>query len=200
MGKQKKSLENEPEKKAEGAGHSKSASEPNPAPVIRKTITIPSNLKAVKKQIKERPLEVSPKKESEIEDLPELDESIPKQPLNLDTIKGVFEEILEDFKKDHKNMEMALLNQPFELRNREVVFMLSSGLHEDLFPKLKPELTGILRRKLRQPDVEVTFEITEQAVDPLKNLYTSREKLTYLMEKSPALKELKKRFGLEADF
>tara|TARA_R110000737_G_C14615823_1_gene491875 strand:+ start:3909 stop:4298 length:390 start_codon:yes stop_codon:yes gene_type:complete len=129
-----------------------------------------------------------------------LDESIPKHPLNLDTIKGVFEEILEDFKKDHKNMEMALLNQPFELRNREVVFMLSSGLHEDLFPKLKPELTGILRRKLRQPDVEVTFEITEQAVDPLKNLYTSREKLTYLMEKSPALKELKKRFGLEADF
>lgn len=129
-----------------------------------------------------------------------MDESIPKQPLNLDTIKGVFEEILEDFKKDHKNMEMALLNQPFELRNREVVFMLSSGLHEDLFPKLKPELTGILRRKLRQPDVEVTFEITEQAVDPLKNLYTSREKLTYLMEKSPALKELKKRFGLEADF
>jgi|TARA_R110002049_G_scaffold70980_1_gene183085 DNA polymerase-3 subunit gamma/tau len=129
-----------------------------------------------------------------------LDESIPKQPLNLDTIKGVFEEILEDFKKDHKNMEMALLNQPFELRNREVVFMLSSGLHEDLFPKLKPELTGILRRKLREPDVEVTFEITEQAVDPLKNLYTSREKLTYLMEKSPALKELKKRFGLEADF
>tara|TARA_R110002124_G_scaffold55708_5_gene157780 strand:+ start:4757 stop:5146 length:390 start_codon:yes stop_codon:yes gene_type:complete len=129
-----------------------------------------------------------------------LDESIPKQPLNLDTIKGLFEEILEDFKKDHKNMEMALLNQPFELRNREVVFMLSSGLHEDLFPKLKPELTGILRRKLRQPDVEVTFEITEQAVDPLKNLYTSREKLTYLMEKSPALKELKKRFGLEADF
>ena len=129
-----------------------------------------------------------------------MDESIPKQPLNLDTIKGVFEEILEDFKKDHKNMEMALLNQPFELRNREVVFMLSSGVHEDLFPKLKPELTGILRRKLRQPDVEVTFEITEQAVDPLKNLYTSREKLTYLMEKSPALKELKKRFGLEADF
>ncbi|AKP49930.1 hypothetical protein [Cyclobacterium amurskyense] len=129
-----------------------------------------------------------------------MDESIPKHPLNLDTIKGVFEEILEDFKKDHKNMEMALLNQPFELRNREVVFMLSSGLHEDLFPKLKPELTGILRRKLRQPDVEVTFEITEQAVDPLKNLYTSREKLTYLMEKSPALKELKKRFGLEADF
>ena len=129
-----------------------------------------------------------------------MDESIPKHPLNLDTIKGVFEEILEDFKKDHKNMEMALLNQPFELRNREVVFMLSSGLHEDLFPKLKPELTGILRRKLREPDVEVTFEITEQAVDPLKNLYTSREKLTYLMEKSPALKELKKRFGLEADF
>ena len=97
-------------------------------------------------------------------------------------------------------MEMALLNQPFELRDQEVVFMLSMGLHEDLFPKLKPELTGILRRELRNPELEVTFEINPEAENPSKNLYTSREKLGYLMEKSPALKELKKRFGLEADF
>jgi DNA polymerase-3 subunit gamma/tau len=128
------------------------------------------------------------------------DNASPRKPLTLDAIKNVFEEILVDFKKDHKNMEMALLNQPFELRDQEVVFMLSMGLHEDLFPKLKPELTGILRRELRNPELEVTFEINPEAENPSKNLYTSREKLGYLMEKSPALKELKKRFGLEADF
>ena len=128
------------------------------------------------------------------------DNASPRKPLTLDAIKNVFEEILVDFKKDHKNMEMALLNQPFELRDQEVVFMLSIGLHEDLFPKLKPELTGILRRELRNPELEVTFEINPEAENPSKNLYTSREKLGYLMEKSPALKELKKRFGLEADF
>lgn len=140
------------------------------------------------------------KKETTKEVGSDLDESLPRQPLNSDTVKTIFEEVLVEFKQDHKNMEMALLSQPFELRGQEVVFMLSSGLHEDLFPKLKPELTGILRRKLRHPDVEVTFEITKEVKDPLKNLYTSREKLTYLMEKSPALKELKKRFGLQADF
>jgi DNA polymerase-3 subunit gamma/tau len=132
--------------------------------------------------------------------LPESDDASPRQALTLDAVKNVFEDILVDFKKDHKNMEMALLNQPFELRGQEVVFMLSIGLHEDLFPKLKPELTGILRRELRHPELEVTFEINPEAENPSKNLYTSREKLGYLMEKSPALKELKKRFGLEADF
>lgn len=140
------------------------------------------------------------KEETTKEVVSDLDESLPRQPLNSDTVKTIFEEVLVEFKQDHKNMEMALLSQPFELRGLEVVFMLSLGLHEDLFPKLKPELTGILRRKLRHPDVEVTFEITKEVKDPLKNLYTSREKLTYLMEKSPALKELKKRFGLQADF
>ena len=140
------------------------------------------------------------KEETTKEVVSELDESLPRQPFNSDTIKTIFEEVLVEFKQDHKNMEMALLSQPFELRGQEVVFMLSSGLHEDLFPKLKPELTGALRRKLRHPDVEVTFEITKEVKDPIKNLYTSREKLTYLMEKSPALKELKNRFGLQADF
>jgi len=147
-----------------------------------------------------KPAEKLAKQESAKEEIPVLDESLPRQPITQDTVKNVFAEVLEEFREDHKNMEMALLNQPFEVRGQEVVFMLSSGLHEDLFPKLKPELTGILRRKLRHPDVEVTFEITEHEKDPIKNLYTAGEKFTYLMEKSPALKELKKRFGLQADF
>lgn len=163
-------------------------------------MAIPSNLKAVEKQVKAKPAEKLAEKEKAKEVAPVLDKSLPRQELNQDTVKNVFDEVLDEFKQDHKNMEMALLSQPFEVRGQEVVFLLSSGLHEDLFPKLKPELTGILRRKLRHPDVEVTFEITEHEKDPLQNLYTSGEKFTYLMEKSPALKELKKRFGLQADF
>ncbi|WP_339902537.1 DNA polymerase III subunit gamma/tau [uncultured Cyclobacterium sp.] len=196
----KKSLANESEVKAEAAGNAKTSTQPAPAQVIKKTIAIPSNLKAVKNQVKAKPAEKLAEKESTKVAAPVLDDSLPRQPINQDTVKNVFAEVLDEFREDHKNMEMALLNQPFEVRGQEVVFMLSSGLHEDLFPKLKPELTGILRRKLRHPDVEVTFEITEHEKDPIKNLYTAGEKFTYLMEKSPALKELKKRFGLQADF
>lgn len=115
-------------------------------------------------------------------------------------VKNAMEEVKDDFKVGHKNMEMALLQQPFELKNHQIVFFLQGGLQEDLFPKLKPELTGILRRKLRQPDLEVIFEVKPEAVDPAKSLYTSSEKLSYLLKKSPALKELKNRFGLETDF
>ncbi|MDN3686478.1 hypothetical protein [Cyclobacterium jeungdonense] len=120
--------------------------------------------------------------------------------LSEEDVKYALEEVKEDFKVGHKNMEMALLQQPFEVKNHHVIFFLQGGLQEDLFPKLKPELTGILRRKLHQPDLEVIFEVRVEAADPAKSLYTSSEKLSYLLKKSPALKELKNRFGLETDF
>ncbi|WP_162416974.1 DNA polymerase III subunit gamma/tau [Cyclobacterium roseum] len=124
----------------------------------------------------------------------------PQRILREEEVKNALEEVKDDFKVGHKNMEMALLQQPFEVKNHQVVFFLQGGLQEDLFPKLKPELTGILRRKLHQPDLEVIFEVKAEAVDPAKSLYTSSEKLSYLLKKSPALKELKNRFGLETDF
>ncbi|SEJ41318.1 DNA polymerase-3 subunit gamma/tau [Cyclobacterium xiamenense] len=115
-------------------------------------------------------------------------------------VKGVLEEVKQAFKEGHKNMEMALLQQPFEVRLQQIVFLIHGGLQEDLFPKLKPELTGIFRKKLQHPEVEVNFEVKADDLDPVKSLYTSSEKLGYLLKKSPALKEFKNRFGLETDF
>ena len=115
-------------------------------------------------------------------------------------VKGVLEEVKQAFKEGHKNMEMALLQQPFEVRQQQIVFLIHGGLQEDLFPKLKPELTGIFRKKLQHPEVEVNFEVKADDLDPVKSLYTSSEKLGYLLKKSPALKEFKNRFGLETDF
>ncbi|SHM99831.1 hypothetical protein SAMN04488057_105129 [Cyclobacterium lianum] len=112
----------------------------------------------------------------------------------------MLEEVRVEFGEGHKNMEMALLKQPFEVRGHHVVFFLSKGLQEDLFAKLKPELTGILRRKLHHPDLEVGFEVREAVADTSRNLYTSSEKFVFLMKKSPALKDLAARFGLETDF
>ena len=134
------------------------------------------------------------------ETLTQPSEEYPLRALSEKEVINAMEEVKEDFKVGHKNMEMALLQQPFELKDHQIVFFLQGGLQEDLFPKLKPELTGILRRKLHQPDLEVIFEIKAEAIDPAKSLYTSSEKLSYLLKKSPALKELKNRFGLETDF
>ncbi len=97
-------------------------------------------------------------------------------------------------------MEVAVLKQPLQLIDEEVTFLLSGDLQNDIFQKVKPELTGLLRRRLQNYKVDVFSEIKEDAASSGSKLYTSTDKLNYLREKSPALKELQKRFGLETDF
>lgn len=121
---------------------------------------------------------------------PHLDKELVTQALNT---------IIAEYRAAHKNMEVSVLLQPFEVADERVHFTLSGELQQEIFAKCKPELTGLLRKKLQHVRVDVTYEIVEEETKQSKNLYTSTDKLHYLLEKSPALKELRSRFGLEAD-
>lgn len=103
-------------------------------------------------------------------------------------------------KEKGNNIEVALLKQPYEISGQEIVFMLSGELQNDIFTKLSPELTGLLRQSLRNDRIVVTSVIKEEQESSSKKLYTSSDKLTYLIEKSPLLKEFRDRLGLETDF
>ncbi|MFC4871410.1 DNA polymerase III subunit gamma/tau [Negadavirga shengliensis] len=167
---------------------------------VKKTLSIPSSITAVRKQMAAKPkLTEEALPEAPAEETEPIKES-KTLPLTEDSLKNALEEVILAFKANHKNLEVAVLKQPYEIHESQVVFILSGGLQEDIFIKVKPELTGMLRKKLQHAALEVAFEIREEEVDPAKNLYTSREKLTYLLDKSPALKELQRRFGLETDF
>lgn len=120
--------------------------------------------------------------------------------LDNDIVTQALNDIIADYRLAHKNMEVSVLMQPFEVEEERIHFHLAGELQQDIFSKCKPELTGLLRKKLQHVRVDVTYEIVEEVNEPSKNLYTSTDKLHYLLEKSPALKELQKRFGLEADF
>jgi hypothetical protein len=97
-------------------------------------------------------------------------------------------------------METAVIKQPFEINGQQVLFFLNGEIQKDIFLKLKPELTLLLRQSLQNYKVEISFKIKEEVGSNVRRLYTSTEKLMYLREKSAALKELQKRFGLETDF
>lgn len=97
-------------------------------------------------------------------------------------------------------MEISILRQPFEVTGEKVVFFLSGEIQKDLFLKIRQEVTLLLREGLKNYRADLGFEIKEDAVSPSRKLYTSSDKLNYLREKSPALKELQQRFGLETDF
>lgn len=97
-------------------------------------------------------------------------------------------------------MEISILRQPFEVTGEKMVFFLSGEIQKDLFLKIRQEVTLLIRERLKNHKVDLSFEIREDAVSPSRKLYTSTDKLNYLREKSPALKELQQRFGLETDF
>lgn len=166
-------------------------------------MAIPSNLMEVTRKIHEKPAETSsasseenhPVETNQVEEVSQVEEAY-----DFHKVQGVVNDIMYDYKEQGRSMELAVLKQPFELKGNEVFFQLAGEIQKDIFSKAKPDILKFLRKKLNNYKIELNFEINVEAVSPGKKLYTSTDKLTYLRDKSPALKELQKRFGLETDF
>jgi hypothetical protein len=94
--------------------------------------------------------------------------------------------------------EYQLLAQPYDLQDNRVVINLLSPVQETMLNNIKSELTTFLREKLKNSSILVSGELKE--TDDKKIMYTSRDKFEYLLEKNPALRELKERLGLDTDF
>lgn len=119
---------------------------------------------------------------------------------DLAKLKSEINEIIEDYKSQHRSLEMTVLKQPVVLENETIIFQLNGEIQEGIFQKIKPDILQILRRKLNNYSIHLDAIIKEDENDGKRKLYTSTDKLNYLLEKSPALKDLKQRFGLETDF
>ncbi|MFD2201925.1 DNA polymerase III subunit gamma/tau [Shivajiella indica] len=119
---------------------------------------------------------------------------------DLEKLQSVIAEVIEDYRSHHKNLEVTVLKQPVTLENETITFHLNGEIQQEIFNKIKPDVLSILRRKLNNYSIHVDQEIKEEDFSEKRKLYTSTDKLKYLIEKSPALVELQKRFGLETDF
>ncbi|EPA00262.1 hypothetical protein A33Q_0133 [Indibacter alkaliphilus LW1] len=116
-------------------------------------------------------------------------------------MKNALFELADSFRIQNRSLESTILKQPFRLGESKITFKLIGEIQEDIFQKIRPEVLKLLRSKLNNDSVQIDFEITEETEDPsVRKLYTNTDKLMFLLEKSPALKELQKRFGLETDF
>lgn len=169
---------------------------------MQRTISIPRSLSAVNKLIREKPQH--DKASDSSNQSAEAPVSPPptglNEPFDLPKVQDCIDDIVNSYREKGNNIEVALLKQPYEVSGQEITFILSGELQKDMFAKLSPELTGLLRKSLRNHQIVVTYEVREEPENPAKKLYTSSDKLTYLMEKSPLLKEFKDRLGLETDF
>ena len=94
--------------------------------------------------------------------------------------------------------EHILLTRPISVSGQKVTITLSSAMEAQLLNTLKTDLLSWLREQCQDPGITVEhiLELNETA----RPAYTGREKLEKLIEKYPAVKEFRERFGLDPEF
>ncbi|GAA3939288.1 DNA polymerase III subunit gamma/tau [Hymenobacter algoricola] len=122
--------------------------------------------------------------------LPTIDEAL---------LQRVWGELTNE-RKDHSLSEYTILNRPFQANEQHLIVLhVDNPIQEDQFNEFRAGFLGELRRRTGYPRINVQAEVAER-VDTGRKLYTSSDKLEYLMEKFPMLGEMKQRLGLDADF
>lgn len=122
-------------------------------------------------------------------------------PLTQELFDAHIASIREHFKNGDKNFELAILDQEIKiLDGGEVVLEVVGHMQEEIAGKMKSELVGLIRQFTGADRVLITVEVKEEVESGAPKLYTNTDKFNYLREKHPALAELQRKFGLEADF
>lgn len=133
------------------------------------------------------------------------EEVVEKEPLeDIHITQELFEaalpQIKERFQQQGRSMELAILGQPMRVEGNKVILEIMGSVQEELGNKLKPELVKIIRELTGANRFGIEVLIKDDIVPKGRQLYTSTDKLKYLLERHAALGEFQRRFGLETDF
>ncbi|MCA8832705.1 DNA polymerase III subunit gamma/tau [Hymenobacter pini] len=113
------------------------------------------------------------------------------------------QQVWAELKEERKAISMSqysLLNRPVQANEQHVILLrVDNPVQEDQFNEFRADFLAELRRRTGYPRLNVQVEIVERQ-DTGRKLYTSSDKLEYLMEKYPMLVEMKQKLGLDADF
>lgn len=119
--------------------------------------------------------------------------------INDELLQRVWRELTEE-RKAISMMHYSLLNRPVQANENHLIMLrVDNPVQEDQFNEFRAEFLGELRRRTGYPRLNVQAEVVER-VETGRKLYTSNDKLEYLMEKYPMLTAMKQKLGLDADF
>ena len=139
--------------------------------------------------------------QNESDDEPVLDIK-EKRKITRERVHEVWANYVEKLKKDENiSGEMLFKDREIEIHTEQefIVIHFENRVQLDSFEELKTELMYYLRQNLSNPDLKITVEVKKQENDS-KRLYTDQDKLNFLIEKNPIVKELKDKLGLDVDY
>lgn len=111
---------------------------------------------------------------------------------------SVWQSFAQQRKKDGKDAEFTVLDQPIRLEGTTVILTMTNAVKQNILDRFRPELLGHLKKELNNRHLVLETELIkeEQSHRP----YTAKEKFDFLIAKKPVLKELRDRLGLDPDF
>ncbi len=118
------------------------------------------------------------------------------KPIDQEVLKRVWFEFAE--LRKNQLAEYQLLKRGFEWVDNKIVVTLSNPIEEPFLQGVRTSLIAYLRDKLSNSSLLVVGILKE--IDSNRPMiYTNQEKFTYLVDNNPLVKEMKDRFGLDAD-
>ena len=125
-----------------------------------------------------------------------------KKKLTRNEVHKVWDDYVNKLKEEgNTSGEMLFKDREIEIHTEQefLVIHFENRVQLDNFEELKTDLLFYLRQNLSNPDIKFTAEVREHKNDA-KRLYTDQDKLNYLIEKKPAVKDLKDRLGLDVEY
>lgn len=118
----------------------------------------------------------------------------------LDDLKIHWNDFAARMKQEKRDIEYLILaNRHLEMdANYCIRIKLDNMIQSDQFNSFKADLADYLRKKLGNN--HIMLDVVIEQAENIKVIYTSEDKLKYLMGKYPLLEDLKKKLGLDTDF
>ena len=124
----------------------------------------------------------------------------PAVPVSLTKLREAWKAFADEQRAAGKDSAYHVLNQPITLADDGVTIplTLTNLLEEDSLNAIKSELLQRLRAQLGNPNITLAATVTRE--EHQRRPYTPAEKLNYLADKYPHVRELTKRLELDPDF
>lgn len=131
---------------------------------------------------------------------PPLATSAPAIPISLIQLRAAWKAFADERRAAGKDSVYHVLNQPITLADDGVTIplTLTNLLEEDSLNGIKSELLQRLRAQLGNPNITLLATVNRE--EHQRRPYTPAEKLNFLADKYPHVRELTKRLELDPDF
>jgi hypothetical protein len=167
---------------------------------LKSTFSIPKSLSHTQKLVEEQALPVVQEPSLEEDEPQAISNNAPLPELTQSLLDQAMPFVMEVYREANKGLELALLTQALQVIDGEVHLAVTGAVQEDIAQAMKPDLMALLQKHTGLRSVPVLIVQQEELLEQSGKLYTSTEKLRYLLEKYPVIRELQQKFDLDVDF